>query len=268
MKIGNKTFNVHSQTYIVGILNITPDSFYDGGRYDTLDKILAHTEKMINDGADIIDIGGMSTKPGHDIISCEEEMQRVVPVIQEIRRRFALPLSIDTYRSEVARAAIDAGADMVNDIWGTLYDKGEMAKTINQSGVPCCLVHNSQSLVTKTEDVLIGLQRCIDHAVSCGIDTSRIILDPGIGFAKETQLNLRLIKDIARFGELGYALLLGASRKSVIGYALNLPGEERLEGTLAVTAYALLKTHIAFLRVHDVKENVRVRDMIYAIQNA
>jgi len=268
MRIGNREYDLAGKTYIMGILNITPDSFYEGNRCDAAERALAKAEKMISEGADIIDVGGMSTKPGHSIISGDEEIRRVVPVVREIRKRFAVPLSIDTYRSEVAEKALDAGADMVNDIWGGLHPDGRMADIIAKYNVPCCLMHNDESDVSSVEEVLAGLKRSIRYACSRGVDISKIIIDPGIGFAKDARTNLRVIKELDRFADMKLPVLLGASRKSLIGYALNLPVEERLEGTLAVTAYALQKTHIAFFRVHDVKENARVIKMIAEIVNA
>ena len=266
MIIRNQSFDLHRETYIMGILNLTPDSFYDGNRHATFDKALVQAEKMIAEGADIIDVGGMSTRPGHEAIPPEEEIARVVPVIREIRARFSIPLSIDTYRSQVAEAALDAGADMVNDVWGLLHDEGQMAKTIARHNIPCCLMHNNTANVTSVEAVLTGLRHSVAHARACGIDPSNIILDPGIGFAKDPPLNLRVVKEIGSFAALDYPLLLGVSRKSLIGYALDLPVQERLEGSLAIAAYALQAAHIAFLRVHDVKEHVRTVRMLQAIR--
>ncbi|MCL1808276.1 MAG: dihydropteroate synthase [Clostridiales bacterium] len=268
MIIGNREFDLGSETYIMGILNATPDSFYCGGRFGTVEKALAQAEKMVAEGADIIDIGGMSTRPGHSIVSQEEETQRVVPIVREIRKRFAVPLSVDTYRSKVAEEALNAGADMVNDVWGFMRGEGEMADTVAKYGVPCCLAHNSDTVASSVDEVLAGLSRCIEHARSHGVSKSKIIVDPGIGFAKEPLVNLCIIKELRRFAELKHPILLGASRKSVIGNALGLPVGERLEGTLAVTAYVALSARVAFLRVHDVKENARVLNMLKAIKNA
>jgi len=268
MIIGNREYDLENKTYIMGILNVTPDSFYDGNRYDSMDKALAHTEKMVSEGADIIDIGGMSTRPGHSDLSCAEEIKRVAPVIREIKKRFDTPLSVDTYRSEVALEAISAGADMVNDIWGGLRDGGRMADLIAKCQIPFCLMHNDSSNVASVEDVISGLRRAVDHACAKGVDRSKIIVDPGIGFAKDARTNLRVIREIARLKELEYPIMLGASNKSFIGRALNLPEGERLEGTLAVAAYAVLQTRIAFLRVHEIRENARVVRMLAEIANA
>ena len=267
MKIGNREFDLKNETYIMGILNVTPDSFYDGGRYDTPDAALVRAEKMIAQGVDIIDIGGMSTKPDHDEISCGEELDRVIPVVRAVRRSFDIPISIDTYRWQIAEAALDAGADMVNDVWGALHGDGKMAETLSRYNVPCCLMHNSEVMARSVGDVLAGLRNSINHACSCGVGKSNIIIDPGIGFAKSPKTCLRVVADIASLEELERPILLGVSRKSLIGHTLSLPPEERLEGALAIAAYAFLSTHVAFLRVHDVKEHVRVRDMLKAIVN-
>ena len=268
MKIGKKDFDLKNETYIMGILNVTPDSFYDGNFYGSMDKALRQAEKMISEGADIIDVGGMSTKPGHQDLSCSEEIERAVPVIREIRRRFDVPLSVDTYRSRVAEEALLAGADMVNDIWGALFGDGQMADTIAKHNVPCCLMHNNTSEVFSIEEILTGLLRSVGHVCSRGVSKSNIIIDPGIGFAKNPKTNLLVIKEINKIAELKLPIMLGASRKSVIGYVLDLPAQERLEGTLAITAYAAMSAHIAFMRVHDVKENARVLKMLKAIGNA
>ena len=267
MIIGNSEFDLAGNTYIMGILNITPDSFYDGCRFNTVEKALAQTERMVSEGAHIIDVGGMSTRPGHEIISCGEELQRVLPVIREIRKNFSVPVSVDTYRSEVAEEALRAGADMVNDIWGGTYGDGRMADIISKYNVPCCLMHNDTSNVTSMDEVIAGLRHFVDHALSRGVDGSNIIIDPGIGFAKDQRTSLLVIKELGRLAQLNYPIMLGASNKSLIGYALGLPSQERLEGTLAITAYAAQQTHIAFLRVHEVKENARVLQMLNAIAN-
>ena len=266
MKIRQQEFDLKNKTHVMGILNITPDSFYDGDNYYLPDKALARAEEMISQGVDIIDVGGMSTRPGHEEISIDEEQQRVIPVIEKIRKNFDIPISIDTYRSQVAAEALKAGADFVNDIWGALYDDGQMAEIIAENDVPCCLMHNSKSKAATVDEVLAGLKQSVDRALSYGVSPSNIIVDPGVGFAKIDQdLNLRVIRELSRFEELGYPILLGASRKSLIGHVMDLPGQERLEGTLAITAYGYLSARLAFIRVHDVKENVRVLRMLDAV---
>lgn len=261
MKIGGKNFDVKNKTYVMGILNVTPDSFSDGGKFYSLDRALKQTEKMIYDGADIIDIGGESTRPGHIAVSDEEEMERVIPVIKAVKKRFDIPVSIDTYKSKVALAAVEAGADLINDIWGFKYDS-KMAETVKKSNAACCLMHNRSNMdyLDFMEDVLSDLKASIDIALRAGIERDKIIVDPGVGFGKNYEQNLAVINNIDRLFELGYPVLLAVSRKSVIGNALNLPVDQRLEGTLAATVIGVLKG-CGFVRVHDVKENKRVIDM-------
>ncbi len=265
MKIGSKVFDIKNNTYIMGILNVTPDSFSDGGKWNSIDNALKHTEKMISEGADIIDIGGESTRPGYVQITGEEEISRVVPVAEEIKKRFDIPLSVDTYKSSVAKAALDAGADMINDIWGLQYDP-EMAETIAGYDAVCCLMHNRNEAVYKDliSDIKSDLGKCIEDARTAGIDNDKIILDPGIGFGKTYEMNLKVLKELKKFTSLGYPVLLGCSRKSVIGNTLSLPADERLEGTIVTTVKAVM-CGCAFVRVHDVKENYRTIKMAKAI---
>ena len=196
MKIGNRFFDTQNHTYIMGILNITPDSFSDGGKWNHLDEALRHTEAMIADGADIIDIGGESTRPGHTPVSAEEEAQRVLPVIEAVRKRFDIPISVDTFKSSVAESAIQAGADLVNDIWGLKYDS-EMGAVIAKYDVACCLMHNKSN--TEYNNFLIDMlsetQECVNLARKAGIKDEKIILDPGVGFGKNFQFfNFYFIK--------------------------------------------------------------------------
>lgn len=265
MIIGNKEFT-ENHTYIMGILNITPDSFSDGGNYNTIDSALAQAEKMIGDGADIIDIGGESTRPGYTKISDSEEIQRILPVIDAIKSRFNIPISVDTYKSQVAKEAIFAGADLINDIWGLKYDNN-MAKVIANADKHVCIMHNRKDSVYNNiiTDVITDLKESIDIAKKAGIDNDKIIIDPGVGFAKSYEENLTMINKLDVLHSLGYPLLLGTSRKSVIGLTLDLPVTERVEGTLATTAYACMKGAM-FVRVHDVKENFRFIKMIEKIK--
>ena len=267
MKIGKREFDT-SKTYIMGILNVTPDSFSDGGRFNTVENALRHTEQMIKDGADIIDIGGESTRPGYTKITDTEEIMRIVPVIEAICSRFDIPLSVDTYKSAVAKAALETGADLVNDIWGLKYDE-KVAEITAKYNACICLMHNRES-ATYTDfksDVLSDLRESIAIAKKYGISDDKIITDPGVGFAKNLEENLFITNNIDCLKTLGYPYLLGASRKSMIGLSLNLPGDERLEGTLATTVIACMKGAM-FVRVHDVKENRRVIDMTEAVINA
>ena len=265
MTIGNKVFDTANHTYIMGILNVTPDSFSDGGRWNESDAALRHTEDMIGEGADIIDIGGESTRPGHVQITEEEEIRRVVPVIEAVKARFDVPVSVDTYKSAVARAALEAGADLVNDIWGLKYDP-ELAGVIAASGAACCLMHNRNQPDYKDfmTDMCSDLRDTLASAEKAGISMEKIILDPGVGFGKTYENNLEAIRCLERLHELACPVLLGTSRKSVIGLALDLPADERVEGTLATTVLGVMKG-AAFVRVHDIKENARVIQMTEAI---
>jgi len=266
LQIGNKRFDVQNHTYVMGILNLTPDSFSDGGKWTDRDKALFRVEEMLAEGMHILDVGGESTRPGYTSICVEEEINRVVPVIEAIKSRFDVPVSLDTYKSEVAKAGIKAGADLINDIWGLKKDK-VMAKVIADSGVACCLMHNRkeadyQDLIP---DMYKDLQESVELALEAGIPKEQIILDPGIGFGKAYVDNMEVLRSMEHFHKLGYPLLLGTSRKSVIGLTLDLPVEERLEGTLVTTVMAVLKGY-AFVRVHDIKENVRAIRMAEAIK--
>lgn len=265
MRIGTHEFDIKNQTYIMGILNVTPDSFSDGGKIQGVDAALRRAEDMIKEGAAILDIGGESTRPGYTPVSEEEEMERVLPVVEAIKQRLDIPVSVDTYKSKVAESAILAGADLINDIWGLKAD-AHMAEVIAKHDVACCLMHNRKEAVYDSfiENVLTDLQECITLASQAGIHKDKIILDPGVGFAKDYAQNLEVLRNLHRFSELGYPVLLGASRKSVIGLTLDLPTEERLEGTLTTTV-AAVQQGVSFVRVHDVKENYRAIQMAQAI---
>ena len=260
MIIGNRNFS-DNRTYIMGILNVTPDSFSDGGRHNTLTNALLHTEKMIEEGADVIDVGGESTRPGYVRICDDEEIRRVVPIIEEIKKRFDVAISVDTYKSTVAKAAIESGADLINDIWGLKYDSN-MAKVIKDYNASCCLMHNRNNMDYNSfiDDVIADIKESLDIAYSSGIPKNKILIDPGVGFAKSYEQNLEVVNNLHRLHSLGVPVLLGTSRKSVIGLALDLPADERLEGTLATTVFAVMKG-CRFVRVHDVKENKRVITM-------
>ena len=262
MKIGNKEFKIGERTYIMGILNFTPDSFSDGGIFNDIDVAMEHVKKMIDDGVDIIDVGGESTRPGYTLISDEEEISRVVPIIKAIKENFDIPISIDTYKAKVAEKALEAGADLINDIWGFKKER-DMAKVAAKYNVPCCLMHNRDNEEYKNlmEDILNDLRESIKIAKEAGVKDENIILDPGIGFAKTYEQNLETMNNLERFKELGYPILLGTSRKRMIGYALDLPVEERVEGTVATTVIGIMKDACDFVRVHDVLENARAAKM-------
>ncbi|MCI8466016.1 MAG: dihydropteroate synthase [Lachnospiraceae bacterium] len=269
MKIGNREFEIGAHTYLMGILNVTPDSFSDGGKWNQQDAALFHVEEMIRDGADIIDIGGESTRPGYGaILPDEEELSRVLPVIEAVRKRFDIPISIDTYKGGVAKVALEAGADLVNDIWGCKYDR-KMAGVIAEAGAACCLMHNRKEPVYENylEEVKADLSKSVALAREAGVEENRILLDPGMGFGKTYEQNLILMNHLEVLGDLGYPVLLGTSRKSMIGLTLDLPVTDRLEGTLATTVMGVIKG-CAFVRVHDVKENARAIKMTEAILRA
>lgn len=265
MIIGGKEFDTEHNTYIMGILNVTPDSFSDGGTHCSPEEALAHARKLVREGADLLDIGGESTRPGHVVISDEEEIRRVVPVIQLIKKELDIPVSIDTYKSTVAEAALDAGADLVNDIWGLQKDS-RMADLIAERRVPCCLMHNRE----KTEydgflsDFLEDMRMILRLADRAGIPREQIILDPGVGFGKTYEMNLEVISRLDVLQQFGCPVLLGTSRKSVIGLTLDLPVDQREEGTLVTTVYGVQKG-CAFIRVHDVEKNKRAVRMTRAL---
>ena len=266
MQIGNREFQTSGKTYIMGILNVTPDSFSDGGRWNQFDVAMCHVEDMLNEGMDVVDVGGESTRPGYTKISDQEEIDRVAPVIEAIKARFDVPISLDTYKSGVARAGITAGADLINDIWGLKYDP-EMARVIAEANLPCCLMHNREnaSYAEFFPEMLEDLKETLRLADAVGIARDRIILDPGVGFAKSLENNLECVR---RLGDLIRAfdlpVLLGTSRKSMIGLTLNLPSDQRVEGTVATSVMAAM-AGCMFVRVHDVQANARAVKMTEAI---
>lgn len=247
---------------------MTPDSFSDGGKFNTLDAALRHTEQMIADGASIIDVGGESTKPGYTPVPADIQIERVVPVIEKIKANFDIPVSVDTTDAMVAKASIDAGCDLINDIWGLKKDRN-LAKVVADSGLPVVLMHNRENTEYKLffNELISDLKESVRIAEAAGIGLDKIILDPGIGFAKDVDQNLEAINKLEKIRELGYPVLLGTSRKSVIGKTLDLPVDERLEGTLATTVIGVMKG-CGIIRVHDVKENIRAVKMAEAILNA
>ncbi len=268
MALRGKTLVLDGQPKIVGILNVSPDSFFDGQADFSPEAALARAEQMVVEGAAMIDLGGQSTRPGHVEISAEEEIARVVPVIKLLANRISVPLSIDTYKPEVARAAVAAGVDFINDVFGFQRHVAlaEIAAE-NQCGV--ILMHQDAALADLSGDLMARiksfLDRSISIAVASGVARERIILDPGIGFGKTHEQNLAILARLGELRSLGCPLLLGASRKSVIGNVLSLPPDERLEGTLTTTALAVWQG-VEFLRVHDVRANVRAARMAAAIR--
>ena len=294
LKIGNTDFDpAGRRVYIMGILNVTPDSFSDGGKFQQIDAALRHVEEMVRDGADIVDIGGESTRPGYVHITEAEEIERVARVVRAVKERFDVPVSVDTYKWRVMDALLAEGADLANDIWGLRYGKfsGEedhMAEVVAKHGVPVVIMHNDAlarsreerteeqyriSLMEEAEeeDVILrvknGLLDSIRIAKASGIAEDKIILDPGVGFAKTQEENLKVIQGLAKITKLDYPVLLAASRKSVIGNVLNLPPEEREEGTIVTSVMAAM-AGCRFVRVHDVAANRRALDMAEAIMQS
>lgn len=267
MKIGNREFDTERKIYLMGILNLTPDSFSDGGKYARIEEALFRTEEMVNEGVDLIDLGGESTRPGSIPVSVEEELERVIPVIEAVKQRFDLPLSLDTYKAAVAKEGIVAGVDLINDIWGLQYEK-EMAKVIAEAQVSCCLMHNRKTREYKNyfSEIMADFSQILNTAYEAGIKKEKIILDPGIGFAKDIKQNLHLTAGLNKLMELGYPLLLGVSRKSMIGETLNLPVDQRLYGTIAVNIYGAMQG-CSFLRVHDIRPHKEAIKMLEAIRS-
>lgn len=260
LQLGRYRLPLGKRTLIMGILNVTPDSFTDGGAYNSCSAAVARAHQMVEEGADIIDIGGESTRPGYKGISEAEELARVMPVIEALKGdpSFATPISIDTYKAAVARVALQAGVEMVNDIWGLKADP-QLGPLTASHGAPICLMHNRNSILYRdlVPEVIFELQESIDLARAAGIAIDKIMVDPGIGFGKDLQQNLAVMHRLADFRSLGYPLLLGTSRKSVIGKTLDLPTDDRIEGTAATIAYGIT-VGADIVRVHDIKEMRRV----------
>jgi dihydropteroate synthase len=268
------------RTYVMGIINVTPDSFSgDGvlGEGEWLAQVMEQAESFVQDGADILDIGGESTRPGSTPVTAETELARIIPAIVAVREVTDRPISVDTYRAEVAAAALDAGADWVNDVWGLRMDP-DMAALVAGRDCPVVLMHNRSKPKDVAQEARLGgryigveyddliadvsreLLESVAIALEAGVSRERIILDPGIGFGKTVSQNLTLIDELNRIRDLGYPVLLGPSRKSFIGYTLNLPPEERLEGTAATVAIGIDRG-ADIIRVHDVKAMARVAKM-------
>jgi len=274
LKAGDHTLTLN-RAHIMGVLNVTPDSFYDGGKYNSLDAALFQIEKMVNEGADIIDIGGESTRPFSEKVSVQEELKRVLPIISKAIQRFDVPLSIDTYKSEVARAALDEGVGMVNDISGLQFDS-HMAKTVagyNDVAVVVMHIKGAPRDMQKDptyddviEEILQYLSDSISIAEKANIPAGQIIIDPGIGFGKRIEDNLKIIRKLSEFKCLDKPVLIGCSNKSFIGWLLKTEKEDRLEGTLGAHAYAIMQgAHI--IRVHEVGPHKKLAKMIDSIRD-
>ncbi len=253
------------KTLIMGILNATPDSFSDGGKYNQIEQAVLRAKELVEQGADIIDIGGESTRPGAKLVGVEEELERVIPVITALAKELSVPISIDTYKADVAKAAIAAGATIINDVWGAKADP-DMAKVAAQHEVPIILMHNrkERNYQQLIPDMISDLYESITIVKLAGVKEENIVVDPGIGFAKTHEDNLEVLNALDQFSSLGYPILLGTSRKSFIGKVLDLPPEERMEGTGATVCLGIQKG-CQIVRVHDVKEIARMAKMMDAI---
>ncbi|ADG81098.1 dihydropteroate synthase [Thermincola potens] len=259
------TLPLGEKTLVMGILNVTPDSFSDGGKFFELDKAIEHAKEMVEQGADIIDIGGESTRPNYDPVGAEEELERVIPVLERLVKEVPVPISVDTYKSQVARRALEVGAHILNDVWGLQADP-DLAKVAAEYDVPLILMHNQRGTEYKSmmDDILASLRQSIQLALDAGVKEENIIIDPGIGFGKDTDQNLEVMNRLWEFKTLGYPVLLGTSRKSMIGNTLGLPVTERVEGTAATVAFGIAQG-VDIVRIHDVKEMVRVARMTDAM---
>ncbi|MCM3598917.1 dihydropteroate synthase [Metabacillus idriensis] len=265
LSCGPYRLNLSEKTFIMGILNLTPDSFSDGGRFNHIDAALAHAEEMIADGADIIDVGGESTRPGAEYVDAAEEIKRVVPIIEKLSKAINVPISIDTYKADVAEQAILAGATIINDVWGAKADPN-MAAVAAKYNVPIVLMHNRQernygSLIS---DMIADLNESVEIVKRAGVQDDKIILDPGIGFAKTMEDNLVVMRNLETFSQLGYPVLLGTSRKTFIGRILDLPPSDRMEGTGATVCLGIEKG-CSIVRVHDVQSIARMAKMMDAM---
>lgn len=265
LRCGPYTLDLTSGTAIMGILNVTPDSFSDGGKYNELDAAIEHAKTMVAQGADIIDIGGESTRPGHTKISAREELQRVLPIIRAVAQAVDVPISIDTYKAETARYALEAGAHILNDIWGAKADP-EMAQVAAEYNVPIILMHNRNN--TKYQnlmaDMITDLRESIDIVNAAGVEDDKIILDPGIGFGKTHEQNLEAMNRLDELSALGYPVLLGTSRKSLVAQTLDLPKDDRVEGTGATVCLGI-ERGCRIIRVHDVQPMKRMAVMMDAM---
>lgn len=266
IECGKYKLHLGTKTHIMGILNVTPDSFSDGGQFNQLDSAVEHAKLMLDEGADIIDIGAESTRPGSKEVTAEEELIRLLPVIERLVSEVPAPISVDTYKAEVADECLKHGAHMINDVWGLQRDK-RMAGVIAKHNVPITIMHNQIGTEYKTdimEEICRFLRTSINLALDAGVKPQNIILDPGIGFGKTPSQNMEVMDRLDELNYLGYPVLLGTSRKSMIGKILDLPPEERVEGTVATSVMGAIKG-VDIVRVHDVVENYRALKVTDAI---
>ncbi|AKL94429.1 dihydropteroate synthase FolP [Clostridium aceticum] len=266
LNCGQYTLMLGSKTYVMGILNVTPDSFSDGGNYLNVEKAIIHAQKMVLEGADIIDIGGESTRPGAGEVSADVELSRLLPVLERLVKEVKVPISVDTYKAEVAEKVLQAGAHIINDVWGLQRDL-DMAGVIAKYDVPVIVMHN-QSGTKYDKDIMESIsdffKKSINMALEAGVKKEKIILDPGIGFGKNPEQNMEIMARLGEFNALGHSILLGTSRKSMIGKILDLPPEQRVEGTLATSVMGIVQG-VDIIRVHDIVENVRTVKVTDAI---
>ena len=274
MKIRDTHFSWGKRTYLMGILNVTPDSFSDGGQFNKLGTALKQANTLVKEGADILDIGGQSTRPGAVQISLEEELSRVLPVVEKVRQEMSIPISVDTTRAKVAKSAVELGADIINDISGGTFDE-EMLPTVAKLQVPIILMHIKgipETMQQKTDyqdligEIISFLSQQIDAAMAEGVERSQIIIDPGIGFGKTYQHNLEILNRLQEFTTLNAPILIGTSRKSFIGHILNQKDPQKRVWGTAATCCAAIANHADILRVHDVKQMCdvcRVADAIW-----
>lgn len=266
MRFFNHELIFGERTFIMGILNLTPDSFSDGGDFLSVDKAVEHAKEMLRDGADIIDIGGESSRPGHTRISAEEELRRILPVVKRLREETDAIISLDTIRAETAEEGIKNGVHIINDIWGFQEDK-RLAAIAAKYGAPVILMHNQHGTEYEgdmVEEIKRFLKESIQIAKEAGVKDDKIILDPGIGFGKISEQNMILMSRLGEIKSMGYPVLLGTSRKSMIGKILDLPPKERGEGTIATTVLGIVQG-MDIVRVHDVLENARAAKVTDAI---
>ena len=265
LTVGGRTFRWGERTYVMGIINVTPDSFSGDGLAGDPGRAEARALRFRDEGADILDIGAESTRPGHTPISAEEELRRLIPCLRAVLKAVDLPVSVDTYKAEVARKALEEGAHMVNDVWGLRRDP-DMARVVAEFGVPVVIMHNRErpEYSDLMAEVKADLMASVDLALRAGVPEGHIILDPGIGFGKTPEHNLQVLNRLDELRALGFPILVGTSRKSVIGYVLDLPVNERLEGTSATVALSIARG-ADIVRVHDVRQMVRVARMSDAV---
>jgi len=266
LKLKDRVLKLGEKTLVMGILNVTPDSFSDGGKFNQVEQAVDHAKRMIEEGAHIIDIGGESTRPGSKEVNENEEIDRVIPIIKAIRAFTDIPISIDTYKAKVAEEAILAGADIINDVWGMQREPG-IADVAVKYGVPVIAMHNQMG-TEYDKDIIEAMKEFFDKTVeigeNAGLDRSQIVLDPGIGFGKTSEQNAYVLSRLKEIVDFGYPILLGTSRKSMIGKILDLPPAERVEGTIATNVYGI-SLGVEIIRIHDVKEHVRAAKVTDAI---